>query len=694
MRYAFAVLLLAALSAPAAAQLTCCSRVTAIDARTGLVSATSSPAGSAFTFEVKDRLQLARLRVNQQVYADFAARTVGLDARTVCCQMVGTPAVASPAAARTPPTPSPATSPPAVAPPTTRSTNTASLIRSSPISMALPTIAYGMPYTRPAAQQGNALRLEPRTFTANVAGRTVNGAALHVRGIKAIAQATMIPDGARRLLMMHARTIPKGQSDHYVINPQLAAEWVAAHAVPDYVKVDQPSNPDCENFYDSFDCAGEALSDKWEHFWNQAVEAWNDATKKLLVDWNAPLACFTEQRLSLPDIPVKFAKTPAMTVNLSQSGSRGSATGSVSGSVTLGVPMQSDITAQLDLFYIPCLPFAVRPRSLAGDGALSVGEEINTTVTATGSFDKTFTIPPSGGPVIPIQVFPIVIGGYPVAEVDVSAYIEGNIRVTANGKVSGGFEIKNMHPMTFNFSCGGNGCSARSRGHRAPVTTSQSAQLNGHVKVKPALYTALQLNFNYQMLSARAGPQPFLEGVATGCVAATTAQNGAGGNTSQSNFALTADLDWGTELRAEALMMRNPVAEPLVVPVMEQKHLWFKDIAPTPSSALAAVVTVDSATGMGPRTVRVRMPTCYPYPEKVNLSVTWTGSPMLGSSSPACQSTGNGATCRLDPKQELVLVLQWPAAGSHTVTVTPRNDTHGRSFSPPQPTQVTLPITP
>lgn len=118
--------------------------------------------------------------------------------------------------------------------------------------------------------------------------------------------------------------------------------------------------------------------------------------------------CFADKTLPLHDIPVSFSITPNLTIPLS-SGASGE---KLAGSVGLGFPMQSDFTASLDLFYIPCLPFVVRPKSIAATGTMVVGEKLTASVTATGKFDKTFKIPPTGGPKIPIQMIPIVIGEY------------------------------------------------------------------------------------------------------------------------------------------------------------------------------------------------------------------------------------------------------------------------------------------
>jgi hypothetical protein len=364
--------------------------------------------------------------------------------------------------------------------------------------------------------------------------------------------------------------------------------------------------------------------------------------------------------------------------------------------------MQSDVAARLEMFYIPCLPFAVRPKALRGDGVLTVGQELKTSVSATGSFNKTFTIPPTGGPSIPIQVFPIIIGGIPIAVLDVSAYIEGEVEVSAEGRTEGQFQIKNSNPTQISFSCSGQGCKAGSSAKPASTTTNQSAQIQGKVSVKPAIYTALELNFNYEALSARAGPQPYLLGTAAGCAAVAGSQTVGGASNSQENHVLSADLDWGVELRAEALMLGKIVGNSYRTKLMDEKHLWFRDMAPGGSNALVAIVqSAGPAVAGKPAHHRVRMPSCYPYTNRVKYQVSWTGGatpvPEMPGRTPVCswkpaEKTG---TCSFNPAQEFVIGLNWPAAGNYTLTVTPVGDAHDRVFAPaPKPTQLNVSVVP
>jgi hypothetical protein len=690
------IVLLALSLAPrlVAAQLKCCYQITGIDTRTGVVSAAEPATRATLQFQVRDRLLLAKLRANQQVYVDLAARQVGLDARQACCAIVGTPSVSATARAPAPAAAAPAPAPAAPA----ASAAAAGPQRTTPraaISTNLPSIAYGTPRPATTPRQRAQSRFETQSVTAAVGGRTVTGGVLHLRGVKAVEQAPGLPDGARRLLVMATRRVPRDQSDHYVVNLELAQQWIAEHAVPDDIKPTEPKEKKCDNWYDSWDCAGQAVSDEWQRAFDHAVDEWDRATKKLADAWETTQGCFTERTLTLPNIPVQFGIKPSMKIDLAQSAGRGSAKGTVGGSVGFGVPMQADLTARLDLFYIPCLPFAVRPKALAGGGVLTVGEAFEGKVTASGAFKKTFTIPPTGGPVIPIQIFPIVIAGVPVSEVDVSAYIEGNIEVSADGQVEGSFQLENSHPTEFSFSCDGKGCSAKSNRLPAASTSSQGAQIEGRVSVKPAVYTAIQLNFNYEALSARAGPQPYMLGVASGCGAVAASQSSGGASTNQSNYLLSGDLDWGVELRAEALVLKKIVGSPYVTRVLHEKHVWFRDLAPGGSTALAAVVTPPAQVEPGkPALYRIRMPTCYPYPDRVQYRVSWTGNATPAAPTGCTWQAGAG-TCQFDPARDLLVSLTWPAAGSYALTVTPVRDAHGRSFAPaPAPTQVAVAVTP
>jgi len=316
-------------------------------------------------------------------------------------------------------------------------------------------------------------------------------------------------------------------------------------------------------------------------------------------------------------------------------------------------------------------------------------------VTATGKFDKVFTIPPTGGPQIPIEVIPIMIGDVPVAELDVSAYIEGNIEVGGQGKAEGHFELDNPHKAQFEFACSGAGCQGTPRSIPDPTTTSEGAQMSGQVFVKPAIFTALQLDFDVDALSARVGPQPYLLGTAAGCAAVAASQTLGGAASSSENHVLTADLDWGVDLRAEALIARKVVGPKYQHSVTGDKHLWFRDLAPGGSTAL--VVTVGGPAQIAAAkaaTYKVRMPSCYPYTNAVQYHVTWSGNATPATTA-ACRWQAGQGICTGDPTKDLALGLTWSAPGSYSVTVVAVGDEHRRVFAPaPKPTQVNVAVGP
>jgi hypothetical protein len=255
---------------------------------------------------------------------------------------------------------------------------------------------------------------------------------------------------------------------------------------------------------------------------------------------------------------VKFQIAPSFPLSFEKDGKTsnqyGSASGSIKGTVTFGVPIQSDFTATVEMFYIPCLPFALRPKSIGASGKLGVGSLFDATATATGKFNQTFTIPPKGGAHFPIEMIPIIIGNVPVAELDVSVYVDGRIIVDGEGKITGDVSVKTMQDTTFDFSCSGKACDLQQRSVPEPVVTTESVKMDGRIHVKPEVYAALQLDFDVELLTARAGPQPYLLGEIYGCAAAAATQSAGTTTNALQSYALTSDLDWGVELRAEALI--------------------------------------------------------------------------------------------------------------------------------------------
>jgi hypothetical protein len=621
-------------------------------------------------------------------------------------------ASSQPGWSQVPKRPVPTSKKPAVKPGVPTPIVTATQVR---VPTTLPTISYGAPQPRTLAEyaQVSAPVLAPsgksasRQLMARVGGQNVTRKILHLRGLNDIEQADMsdLPEGAQRLLLMHIGKIAADQSDHYIVDAELAAEWLKTHPVPDHIKPPEKAKEKkkgCSTRHISMKCVqneGEQALDKasaeWEKLRQQAEDAWKHAGEELTKAWEATTECFADHRLSLNEIPVKFSIAPNMSMPF-EAGSRSSvASGEVNGSVSLEFPMQGDFTAQLDLFYIPCLPFVIRPRSLSADGAMTVGEELTASLAATGTFNRRFKIPPTGGPVIPIYMIPIIIAGVPVAELDVSAYIDGSLEVGGKGKAEGNFELNNAHTVQFSFVCDGGGCKPGRQAPRppeAPTTASESAQLEGKVFVQPRIYTALQLNLNFNALSARAGPQPYLLGTMSGCTQIAAEQTEGKASTSTESHALTADLDWGVELRAEALVGGQVVGNSWVTQLMKERHVWFRDLAPQGSTALTAVVEGAPQTVVAtPATYKIKMPSCYPYTDAVRYRVTWTGDATPAANA-QCQWQARQGDCKFDPKQHLIIEVTWPTAGTYSLTVVPVRDDH-RVFAPePKGTQLHITV--
>jgi hypothetical protein len=595
-------------------------------------------------------------------------------------------------------------------PPTTGAGGLPGNIGTAPVAAKvypLPSITYGQPMPPPSnlrAFDARIARFETVSVAATVNGRSVNRQLVVLNGRDGIDGAG-IDDRAKRLIGMHVRKLNLNESTVYFFDPQVASEWLATHAVPDNVGPQEEEDDDDEGSGCGFQNLGNCVSDpggaiqdgldataaEWERARERAEDWYDDSTEDLADAWNEAKNCFSDHVLPGGTVPVRFDITPTMTVNLSQSGSRGAASGTATGSVGLGIPMDGDLQAKVDFFYIPCLPFVVRPRSITVTGDLTVGEKLTIDATASGQFNKTYTIPPSGGPRIPIQVIPIVIGGVPVAIIDVSAYIEGEVEVTANGNVTSNFTLTNDHKSTFDFTCDGHGCKRGSGGEpttSTPVTTTESVQVEGRVSAKPGIYTALMLTLNANVLGARVGPQPYLLGTAAGCGAATAQQTNGGDSTGQQNAALIADLDWGVDFRAEALVggkvLDGDYRRTLVDD--EDNHIWFKDLVPGGSSALRAALAGPTEAATSQATAyKLRMPSCYPYDDKAEYRLTWTGNatPAATPANACSWQTGRG-TCKFDPARELDLSFAWPAAGNYALTAALVGDEH-QTFSPALP---------
>lgn len=582
-------------------------------------------------------------------------------------------------------------------------------------SSSLPRLSFGAPQKIADRDLGQAM-----TRVAQLQNRNVR----KLSGIDDIRRAGGLPQPVKDVLVLHARTLEAQELDSYIVIPEMADEW--ARELPDELKKklrkeaeDDPAKKKkkgCSTKHISMGCMQNEVDQAVDDATKAARKAWNDVADewgRFMNQIEYAQECFKDHRLGAT-APLKFDVAPEFGLTFERNGSTsnrdGSASGKVTGTVTVGVPVRVDTVASMEVFYIPCLPFLVRPKSIGAEGELDVGGIIAATVDADGEFTRLLTVPPGGGVQIPVVVIPVVLGGVPIAVIDASIYLDGTLQVDGKGELHGQLRLESMQSSRFGFECSGHGCKIERQGRDlpAPANTMESVQLDGRITVKPAIYSALQLSLNMKMLNARAGPQPYLLGEIRGCLEATANQSTTGSSSSRASHALTGDLDWGIELRAEALAGGKHVARDTWE--LKHEHLVFRDLANSP--ALLPLVTVAAQAAAGqPAAFKLRMPACYPYAESLEYAVQWTGSASTASAAPVAavnaltprmrrsaggsttcvQESATRAICRGAPSSETLLYLAWPTGGNYTLTVRPTRDSHGREFDE-DGTQLTIAI--
>ena len=694
------VLLLIALALVAGSGLadTPCCQVSEL-AGDGLVTAAERNGARKFQFRVSDPKLRRGLRVGSPVFANFANGHVSLDGRRACCRilrMARVPAPAAAAAAPSAPAPSPArpsaTGPRAAKAPAAE--RDAALATPAAVLASTRRLSFGALQTLPPADRrdgaGSLLQYQRRNV-------------LQLRGRQDIKRDTGLPQPVRDILLLHARTIDLEGVDSYIIIPEEAQAW--SDALPDDMRRvlreaaadDGPATAaGCSWDNLSWNCVGaevDQLTAQAQAVWQDVADEWG----RLLGRAEEAAQCFAEQTLSTEG-PVRFAIAPQIPLSFERDSSGHGASGTVTGDVMIGLPVAVNAAARLEVFYIPCLPFAIRPKSLGADGSLGVEAVFEARVVATGEFSRLFTVPPAGGVQIPVAVIPVALGGVPVAVVDVSVYLDGTLEVDGKGTLDGRLRVQSLQESAFGFACSGQGCELRADAVPAPANAVQSVKIDGRIRLKPAIYSALQLGLNYDMLNARAGPQPFLVGEIRGCVSADAAQSTTGASSSEALHALTADLDWGIEVRAEARAGGREVEGKRWR--LQQEHLLFQDLADS-TALVPAIAGASQAAAGQPAAFRFRMPGCYPYAEVLRYEARWTGNasaPAMpqatlaralpgqrSSSAPHATNTdcavqaGQGS-CRGAPSRDMQLVLAWSAGGDYRLTITAVEDAHGRRF--------------
>jgi hypothetical protein len=754
-----------------------CCDVTAINKATGIVTARQRSGGKPLEFKVVDASLLSSIRAGQDVFADMAGKRVSLDRKTFCCSIVTMESVASSAPSRpTPVTPSPVASPsvaPSPAAPKVATTQPAPLGSSQPgtlprMKLPGPSSATGPPATSqpthqvpsgagpgtigrtgpagltpgsPMGAKGGAAgvaaaanpaalaqrvqseplpQLEAGTFrqmppmqSREAAGQQMvtSPGVVHLQGIEGIKGASGIPQGAKDFLLLHARTLEAQEEDTYIVNVKSAEEWFKTHKVPDSVtkaaKDDgKKKSKGCSTHHISTGCVKNEVQQSLDDLTKVWRKAWSDTTAEAARDWNRAQDCFADHELPPLSVPVAFSTLNEFPVPISITNAHGS--------LSMAVPVNANFTATLKVFYIPCLPFAVRPKSLGANGWLESGGILKGSLTTGGQLGNTFVFPiGGGGATFSMGSIPVGIHGAPVSTMEIALYVEGRLTLEGKATLNGNMSLQSMQKVGYDFECSGHGCNMSVHGMPdTPTTAIESVKLDGKMIVRPEIYSALKLSFGGKMLEARAGAHPYLIGELYGCGGTTAMQNTAGDSSLTPSYALTADLDWGFDMRAEAFVAnKRVVLKELNPPGMggassgKRTHLLFKDLAQ--STGLIPTVTGSKQGSVGQVSAfMIKMPQCYPFRDTpdnaLQYQVKWTGnaspSASAGTVRPlqplalgagksntetttdACNFQAGHATCQGLPTKDTAFQLAWPASGSYVVTVIPVSDRHGHKF--------------
>jgi hypothetical protein len=672
-----------------AAQGPACCSITGIERGTGVVSAKVNATNQAFQFKMNDARALASARIGQAVYANFRTGQVSLDGRSSCCTII----TGGPTAPVPPPPP-----PGGLAAGETRTV-------ALPSAGKPPVLTFGAPR---AISVGNRLA----TLNASVVQRgdhfeirelrlpnlATPKRALHLQGLDGIENAPeILPEEVRGLLQIHARKTPKGQQTHYIVDPEVVRKWATDH--PEARDIKPKSGKKCKGSewerlrcrtQKSWDNLEEMTDEQWDKLIAQATEWWDEAAKKLK-ECTTSTDGWKDHSLTGPMSRIQFSSNRSIPLSASKSGEDGGLKGSVRVDVNVGIPIKGDVLVGTEFFYIPCLPGVYRLKSIAAEGNITVGEQLGVTVEALGAFNKTI---PVGEYQIPLYVVPIVINGVPVAEFDVSAHLEGNLVVDIKAEARGQFTLTNSHSVNFDVDCNSRRCTANQIKGQGPnvsstTTTSESAGIRGQVTLTPKLYTALEANFDINVLTARAGPEPFLIGEAAACLGAAGTQTSGGGSSGAQGGSMMADLDWQVDFRAEALVLDNLVGDRYNRNIRAREHLWWKDLAPGGSTALVPLVSGPEQATVGQPVVYAARLVCHPWTRPVKYRITWTGNAtpaiVAGSGAPNCTWQAASGDCTFAHDRDLKFSLRWSGTGSQTVSVAITGDDHVSRFSPAPP---------
>jgi len=581
------------------------------------------------------------------------------------------------------------------------SNGTALALPPTAIPITLPKLTAGPPQLYPSPGTSAGPRVPPvGPFSANL---------VQLRGTAGIEQASgVVPQGVRDFLLLHARTLPSGEVPNYVVNLELADAWFRAHPEPDSVHQAATASHDSHTGCNvpSTHCLSEAAKHAADEVRRQAQAEWNHLIGEVARDLNLPLECFNENTLSTA-VPLTFSVAPDFALNIgTDSGNIGKSATGANESADLRLPVAVAFTATLDVSYIPCLPFALRPTRIAADGSLGVGARLAASLTATGQFSQTFAIPPGGGADFGYEIIPIRFGNTPIGWLDISIYLDGQVGIDGRAEHGSTLSAEVRQQADMRFSCSGSGCDLSVGGHTTPLTTAESNILDGQVRLKPAILAALQISFSGDLLGARAGVEPYVQVAFDGCAGAGAAQNTAGASNSVVSDALLVDYDSGIEVLAEARVGPEKIGSKSWSDDLH--HIKLQDLAH--STALRPLVTGPSMTiADQPANYQVQMPGCYPYTDAIDYRIDSNGgagaavagataaSARPGVASPpgvsgGCSLTSGATTCSADPRRALAVSASWPQAGIYTLSAVPVHDAHGRNFEGVTATKLTVQV--
>jgi hypothetical protein len=565
----------------------------------------------------------------------------------------------------------------------------------TPISLVPPTISFGAP-------QSTAPDLGGR-----VASPASGGAGAHVvrlQGVSGIQSAAGLPQGARDFLILHARALSQGQVASYLVDLDVANDFFQRHVEPASVHAAATATGDGHTGCDSVSvkCVGEAAKHAEDELKRQAQDVWKSVVGDVARDWNVVADCFSDQNLPVPDVPIRFSKTFGFPITIGTD-RRTNTLASVSGTLDLSEPVDVDFTAHIGISYIPCLPYALRPTSIGANGTLEYDERISANMKAGAAFSYTAAVPPGGGGEFPITAIPLLVNNQYVARLDISLYLDGQVAFDSTAGISGTIGAELKHRAQLGFRCSGNGCDLQVVPFEELIGT-ESVRLEGRMKLRPAILAAVEIAFNGDLLAARAGINPYVQGEIIGCAAGAAKQSTAGGGADQS-YALTADFDSGIEALAEA--KAGPVQVGSKHWKDDQRHIAFRDLAH--STALQPDVSGKTeAVARQPVALQLKMPSCYPYSEAVEYQLDWavdgasrdagrataaSVTKIGGSSGAGCSLGSDSGRCSGDPHKSTLVNLAFPGVGSYPVRVSLIRDAHGRDFSGAPATQHVVTVT-